>query len=54
MTQLLKSIYNKIIELERRIRVNEAKDKAFQKKILEYLESDEYKSVKESLKNRTK
>lgn len=50
MDQLLKSIYSKIIELERRIKAKETKDKEFQKKVLDYLESDEYKSIKASIK----
>jgi hypothetical protein len=47
MNEFLKSIYNKILELDKRIRDKEARDEEFKKKILEYFESEEYKKIKQ-------
>lgn len=46
MNELLKSIYKKILELEKIIKAKESKDNKLQKKIIDFFESEDYKKFK--------
>lgn len=50
MNEILNSIYKKILQLESMIKNREARDKAFQQKILDYFESEEFKNYKKIIK----